>query len=571
MGMSAGQARLLSVTARLTDNELRSQMLTNSKLRLADKSSEASSKYMDALNSEKLTFKSYSGDGTVTNSNLTPALLYTYQSLKNQYAIRNASGQYLVSGTDAKNYEQSDTLYDFLNCYGLVDNTLYEQYEKDKENYNVYLDEYEKYLEYLADYNQYLKDYADYEAALTRPDLYAEFSNIVGKSDAPKSCYSNALSGANGCYIHVLAHLLDYEGGDTVSKTAYTASNGKQTTPLIDSQITSSALHTDGLSAQFQPISEMLDDTSILCDGDDDSANFDSKENIIQSAIDSGRTPTEFEILRSDYIYDAATNSVTGIKTLKQKTIDLLYILQHLNDFVTNGDISAEDQSTIIKETLINFTDGDMRKLTPQEPPKLEVVPEPEVVEEPVKPAYDIIVNDSEKAQWYINLWYMMNGSESANKVGSGTNDDGTTYYGIANNEKNEANSNYKEIDANLLTSSEWLQFALTNGLVTLSQATYYNPSVNGGKQPDMSAEGYTWSSIIYTSASDIVAQEDEVAIAKAEVEYENAVREIENEDKKIDQDLKKLDTEHNALQTEYDSIKSVIDKNVERSFKAFS
>ena len=40
---------------------------------------------------------------------------------------------------------------------------------------------------------------------------------------------------------------------------------------------------------------------------------------------------------------------------------------------------------------------------------------------------------------------------------------------------------------------------------------------------------------------------------------------------KKYDQDLKKLDTQHNALQTEYESLKNVIDKNVERSFKAFS
>lgn len=48
-------------------------------------------------------------------------------------------------------------------------------------------------------------------------------------------------------------------------------------------------------------------------------------------------------------------------------------------------------------------------------------------------------------------------------------------------------------------------------------------------------------------------------------------MREIQNEDKKFDQDLKKLDTEHSALQTEYESVKSVIDKNVERSFKAFS
>ena len=90
-------------------------------------------------------------------------------------------------------------------------------------------------------------------------------------------------------------------------------------------------------------------------------------------------------------------------------------------------------------------------------------------------------------------------------------------------------------------------------------------------KQPDLTCEGYTWNSIIYSNASDIVSVEDSAAIARAEVDYENTLREIENDDKKLDQDLKKLDTEHSALQTEYESIKSVIDKNVERSFKAFS
>ena len=66
-------------------------------------------------------------------------------------------------------------------------------------------------------------------------------------------------------------------------------------------------------------------------------------------------------------------------------------------------------------------------------------------------------------------------------------------------------------------------------------------------------------------------SQENETAIAKAEVKYKNAMTEIENKDKKYDQDLKKLDSEHTALQTEYESVKNVIDKNVERSFKAFS
>ena len=71
MGMSAAQARLLSVTARLTDNELRSQILTNSKLRLADKSSEASEKYMNALNTQKLVYTNYDGAGNNVSQALT--------------------------------------------------------------------------------------------------------------------------------------------------------------------------------------------------------------------------------------------------------------------------------------------------------------------------------------------------------------------------------------------------------------------------------------------------------------------------------------------------------------------
>lgn len=38
MGMSASQARLLAITSRMNDIELRSQQIANTKLRLADES-----------------------------------------------------------------------------------------------------------------------------------------------------------------------------------------------------------------------------------------------------------------------------------------------------------------------------------------------------------------------------------------------------------------------------------------------------------------------------------------------------------------------------------------------------
>ena len=127
MGMAAGQARLLSITARLTDNELRSQTITNSKLRLADKSSEASQEYMDALNSTQLMFGTYNDNGDLSYQSLTANTLLTYSDLKNQYSLVNSSGQIMLNGSDIKKYEASNSLAEFLYSYGIpeVDNPKY--------------------------------------------------------------------------------------------------------------------------------------------------------------------------------------------------------------------------------------------------------------------------------------------------------------------------------------------------------------------------------------------------------------------------------------------------------------
>ena len=138
---------------------------------------------------------------------------------------------------------------------------------------------------------------------------------------------------------------------------------------------------------------------------------------------------------------------------------------------------------------------------------------------------------------------------------------------GISETEKQDNSNSYKVLDSNLMNNAEWLQFALEHGIISLEQVTF---SENGSDEyPNIGT--VDWVSIQYNSVADISSEQNDAAIAKAEVKYQNALTEIEQQDKKYDQDLKKLDTEHSALQTEYDSIKSVIDKNVERSFKAFS
>ena len=62
MGLAASQARLLSITSRISDNELRAQLINNQKMRLATESSQVSENYISALNKSKLVFANYDKD-----------------------------------------------------------------------------------------------------------------------------------------------------------------------------------------------------------------------------------------------------------------------------------------------------------------------------------------------------------------------------------------------------------------------------------------------------------------------------------------------------------------------------
>ena len=595
MGLAASQARLLSITARLSDNELHSQQISNSKVRLADRTQEASQEYIQALNSSKLMFSTYDAEGNVSQTTLTPSLLYTYTPLKNQYALQDASGAFYVSAVDAQNYENTNSLMEFLACYDLFSDKKYqeavkdyndklEDYNKDKDKYDQEKLEFDKAHDewqvehdaWVIEYNKYLEDLKEWEAIKDKPSLYDQFAGFVGTSDNPNSqagyCYDRALKGNVGCYKHLLAHLLDYSGASNFSTDTYEtsyidpATGKKDTTKLV---MTSGGMTSYVMNdPKWLEIVDAINDESRKCDEDDNYNGVDdeAKDNSLQAIIDAGGVPTKKDILMSDYLYDPDTNSVTGVKTLKQKAIDILYLLNNQDEF----NLTTEE----MKETLINFTDGDMRNLGKEPEPPGNAPTEPVFTqkepEEPVKPNYSVELDDKEKAQWYVNLWYMMNGSDSANLV---KNDSTTELDGvfIVAAESKSNKGNYKVLEDNLMTSPDWIQFALEQGIVTLVKAQYYDPTEDNGKAGELTSEGIFWTATNWSSCTDMSSTEDEVAIARAETEYNQKLRDIESKDKKFDNDLKKLDTEHNALQTEYESVKSVIEKNTERSFKAFS
>ena len=133
MGMAASQARLLSITSRMSDNELRAQLINNAKIRLTEDSSKASEKYISALNQTQLMMSNKDAAGNNLYQQLTFNNLTAYSSYNNQYGLINKSGEMVVSELDAAKYEQAikaaeanddtDALTEFLKQYGLEKDT----------------------------------------------------------------------------------------------------------------------------------------------------------------------------------------------------------------------------------------------------------------------------------------------------------------------------------------------------------------------------------------------------------------------------------------------------------------
>ncbi len=585
MGMSASQARLLSITSRLTNNEFRAQTITNSKLRLAEKSQEASSQYMDALNSQQLVFGVYNDKGEYTAQELTPALIYDYQPLKNQYALVNPAGKILVSAQDAKNFEETNSLNEFLERYDL----FYTQ-EVTATLTNIESGMINNQIGNWLNNNGY-SSFFDY---MTQKDLSVEFNNAVEQNALVANIYNAAITGtdAQDCkeaYLCLLNHFIGFGqlGGDINHGSTWETTTGETVTSKF---FFDNGNYNVGIGAFADFPQELIKGTPIrYCDGDDD-RNTSGKQNILETARNENRVPSDLEKLKSDYIEIDNGDGTYSYekKTLLEKALDMYYIIQNQPPN-QNQNLDLMMSPADIAEMFKSFIENDLKK--PQTPGftfgagnnlnnndigilQNKLTGNQQLT---VKKTIKNAIEDKTKAQWYINLWYMMNGSDTANIVREDEYYDAVKKINLniltVDNQDKFGSSGCFEVfeDMNLFKSSDWLQFALEHGMVSMHQAQYTNPSANSGKVPELTSKAVTWKSIIYTNASDISAQEDEVAIAIAEVKYKNTITEIENQDKKYDQDLKKLDTEHTALQTEYESIKEVISKNVERSFKAFS
>ena len=584
MGLSASQARLLSITSRLSDNELRSQTITNAKSALSTKTSQASQEYLNSLNETKMMFSTYDANGNKTKTKLTGACLSQYAPLKNQYTLVNTDGQALVSELDATNYKESANISEFLEKYGFS-NVFEEKVSTVVNEGKLKLanDEYQKAYDAWQAKRPNKDDFTKTQyKEETDDELYQKFLKGEG------SCGSAARGGDYTCYLHVLTHLLDQwlaqdGNGNTYDSANYPNKKTQMKTSTgRDVNIDYNYISGAGISQtpDLIPVSKAIMNTS-------------NPDTTYYAAGTMGKDlkpdATEKERLLSDYYYDK--NGVLQKKLLKDKIVDMYYVLNdHTNSRNPNAQNLLKTTDAEVNALYLSFQeDMKLKKKTPYKVPDNEGYKkafEDWQKEEPEKPDEkdfheEITTLDqtqqSDEGQWYINLWHRMNGASNykvtINGVDNGEHD--TKSDGVISGDNIKSPTNgltengkvlWTVLEDGLMNSDEWLNYALKNRVVTMERVNYTNPTENG-----TGIKEYTWTSIIYSNALDISEEENEKAITEAEVKYKQTLSDIESKDKQYDNIIRRLDTEHNALQTEYETIKSVISKNLERTLKMYS
>ena len=742
MGLSASQARLLSITARLSDNELHSQQIANAKIRLADQSQQASREYVNALDTQKLMYTTYDSKGNATQVNLTPALMYDFGEMKNQYGISNAAGQLLISSTDAMHYKSSANLIEFLQSYGvnMKHNEAYDEMLKiiysdrtdlyDPDNAYEYVniglfdnlkssienatlvnrpdgdataDTVEEWKQYVKNctnatsfinwYNKGMEGLSFFGGTETEATLYGIHNDV--NSDDPQYTYGTTFTN----YVESLYNVPVFDSniqvpvapkaltpedfGITGEKPADFADPepdpadptyaDKVLSPVcwsltgivtLMNQARNDQTLTTMSSSQIEHVEHVMAQY-LWSDGYGAEETIDTKYGTMVNeaggygnmeywgvgyggAYKSAR-PTLAEVDPNNI--QTVTLSKPENATLKEELQELyckiLIFKNHewgqlyggsVTQKTGNGvwskakeDLTEDDKVAMREEITASYTELMIKLATAAAKDSREFIDAHEKWETDKKateaaqadweskmaayenyinneypallgayqaqaieyanevnkfikttlpswvqsveyhqnnykslidnlPKSEILDDTDPKVAWYTNLWHRINGPSETNtnvklKDGKLELDMDAT-----------ANARWKVLDDKSLKSAAWLQYALEQGVVTFEQVQ---------KADDIETEtGLTttkWQSKSFTSCTDIQFVDDTTAIARAEAEYTRKLNDIEAKDKKYDNDIKKLDTEHNALQTEYESVKSVIDKNIERSFKAFS
>lgn len=538
MGMSASQARLLFITSRMNDIELKSQQISNTKIRLADESEQVANAYTKALNKTRLQI---TDPLTQTTSQLTyNSIMSPNGIMSGGYNLQTVDGKVVVSHDVAAAFERRRG-----NSYQAEDISSYQT------NYNNAVSTLNKAE---ATLNNYLKSKdvtVNSDGTLNFPKRTVTISPVLkndtsgtdgvqGGGTVSTTDGAGSTGGAGGAG--------GVQGGGTVSTTDGAGSTGgaggaggaraprkivqnpstsRNSLPnaptSVDNHITFSRTWSDAASPQeymltnpaARDFSTFTIDPTLPTGGGfqggwttggttTGGTTGGTTTGGTTGRTTTGRIPGEFKRFDLDLSKVEMPSSFGNVN---------VQVAKYNTDVYSNAEKSQiQAQYNIYKQDVSNAKQAVSEAKTALDDAKAKNA--------------SVTANTSEySGEFYENLFKQME------------------------------TSGYKAYDQKLLNNPEALQAYLGNGDWCL------------GKK---NADGkYAQTSI--SSSTMISEVTDKTDLAKAEAEYNAKTLKINNKEKKLDNQLKTLDTEHSALKTEQESIKSLIKDNIDKSFNLFS
>lgn len=586
MGLSASQARLLSLTARLSDLELCAQQISNSKIRLSMEGTEASEEYLRALDKERLSIRTgVNRDGTTAEQDLSYYNLTGVDSpLSTQYGLSDTSGKLLVTNQEAEAFKVSPNADEFCRLMGAPTSTTHSNKTEtvSQVRYDEIQKAYEDARKELNDYgsndgniaNPRVKGYTQdgewtYDTPLpgnppvtySDPEIFKylsdgkysidKFASKGGKA-VDKATFSADGSSSNNTVL--------YFYGSTSEDSSVVAPTIDKITGLVSSSI--KAVLNQKLGADYASISGKID--SALSTAQQNARSFYNEQytkKFVYDKVDDDNVYVRAGVQGTNQIWDDLNGTHEYYVDMSQvaKTFlsyfDAAYasasgapdptIANQIGNSTTNRPATSSvafKAATPEKNLNHNSTDNpdEIKYLTPNAGE----------TEKSVGEKYQPLLTKFIEKRDYFKSFTITNVEKSKN----------TDYYmNIYNKMKADGYFNFtKDEEKTTIDEPAWTQNQILKSNLVLCKVV---------KDPD---NKMVWEDASWQNNMDIDEKDDKTYIAKAEAKYNRTLADIQSKDKRFDLQLKQIDTEHQAIQATIEGVKKVIDKNIDRNFKMF-
>ena len=541
MGLAAGQARLLSITARKSDCEFRSMSLSHQKISLARELADLSNEYQNSLDQTKLIYDYY-GTGD-TNTPLSYGILMSPSAL-NDYmptTITDSIGRVVLNNKYASAARAAGIPQEGLGT--LPSESMRNAFIQGLASKGVITNVLASTILGLP-YNQ--------EAGFgggTTVSVVTKQGNISDLIQALKENGQSidiSLDGVNTEGVDSAWFQLSKNGTVTdlnssdknVSLTLSDLLSNDDTYISFGNQKTGEYAHENLVTSAKNILSTVLDATYEQL-----ASLLDLGDGYTTKALDYARTETEklflpsVDNLRNEeyrtFVGKGNTNNASSENN--QNYMGFVYVKGESSMFKSSKPKAAVNINNMAKAFLtffVKYMDGVASK------------------DADGSDKYKVQIGHLSENKLATSDYLFQYSIKTGTEVSSDDLAQATFYDALFNQIcKNGWSENEK------ITDSSYLQQMLQNGMLFISK---------------MKDDGYYYQGN-YATDPYIKEISDETAISQAESKYTTEKAKLNTKEETLDLKMKNLDTEISSLTTEYDTVKNTISKNIEKSFKRYS